>query len=109
VSTGHDARSSSIQRMVRLLAFPAEWTLLKYTLRHVSGLELWISNGFWFFSVWSPDVHFGLWEKVRLWPSVRRCMKQCQRDHRCDVRWAIRDAALEGKNRTKLERMLDEA
>ena len=108
-SMGRDSRSRWVQRMVRLLAFSAEWTLHRYTLRHISGIDLWISNGFWFLSLWRPDVHFSFIEKVRLWSSVRRCMRQCQHEPRCDARWLKRDARMDASARKKLEEMLDEA
>ena len=65
-----------IERLVKLLQFHCEWKRRDYTLDHISGLELWHVNGMFSLHVYKPvEIRFSFFEKCRLWPHVRRCMK----------------------------------
>jgi hypothetical protein len=68
--------------LLTLLTYHSEWRVDNYNLTHISGISLWYCSGFWFLHERSSliQIHFTFFEKLRLWPHVKRCVKVLQTD-----------------------------
>ncbi len=93
-----------LHRLVRLLVCYPEWRHDYAVLKHPSGIELWIYHGWLHLEIWKPaGIRFTLWEKILLWPHVRRCVKRCVNEDE------VRAAAIERDANMTIKELLDEA
>jgi Leu/Phe-tRNA-protein transferase len=57
-------------------ADPTKWQQREHTADHVNGIRVWTSNGFWFISLWTPEIRkFSILEKLK----IRRALKRWQK------------------------------
>jgi len=59
---------------------PEDWRQTRYTFNHRSGVELWTSNGFWFFQPYTGGS-FGFIEKWKTWRAYRWWLKNVPVEH----------------------------
>lgn len=63
------------------------WETSLYTVRHVSGVEIWIGNGFWFTDIYDPNkrggsdvkVGFSMIQKWRIHRKLRKLQQRIRK------------------------------
>lgn len=67
----------NFQRLDKLLDDYKNWTWDVCVMRHSSGIELWISNGFSHFDVYKPyEIKFSYLMKKALWGKTMKLRKR---------------------------------
>lgn len=86
----------TINKLISLIKKHDEWKWGQYTADHVSGLEMWHANGFWFINIYTPvKTDFTFLQKLRLWNPLRRLKRAITVRKNADQLAAL-DALIEG-------------